>query len=130
MKKLVAWAVAAVVVTGLFLVGTTVTAGAEDGVDGCTAVPDSGPGFDFTESCNQHDRCYLQRPYGDDRAARKQCDVEFYHDMVDSCRQDNEGFWARRGCYGLAGVYYLGVRAFGGFGWAERNTADVTNPAA
>lgn len=100
-----------------------------DVVDGCTAVPDSGPGFDVTEACNTHDRCYFERPYGDDRSARKQCDVDFFWDMVDLCQDRHDGGLALRGCYSVAAVYYLGVRAFGGFGWAEGNSASIAEPA-
>ncbi len=103
---------------------------ADDVVDGCTAVPDSGPGFDFTESCNTHDRCYFERPYGNDRDARKQCDVDFFWDMVDHCRAAHpDSALALRGCYTVAAVYYLGVRSFGGFGWVDRNSASVVDPA-
>ena len=120
-------------VSGLFLIGSVTAAGAQtDNVDGCTAVPDSGPNFDFTEACNTHDRCYINRPYGNDRTARRQCDVDFFYDMADACRGDYEDQWlARQSCYGVAGVYYLGVRAFGGFGWVERNGngASVADPA-
>ncbi|MEL7155134.1 MAG: phospholipase A2 [Actinomycetota bacterium] len=131
MGKLVAWTLTVALVAGLLLFGTAAGAEAQTQVDGCTAVPDSGPNFDFTSACNTHDRCYLERPNGDDRAARRQCDVDFFYDMVDLCRADYPGRWfARQGCYSVAGLYYVGVRAFGGFGWLERNTASVTDPAA
>ncbi|MEM9132965.1 MAG: phospholipase A2 [Actinomycetota bacterium] len=129
-RRLMASALAVVMLSGLLLFASPAAAqDVEDDVDGCTAVPDSGPGFDFTEACNTHDRCYLERPYGDDRSARKQCDVDFFWDMVDLCRERHDGGLALRGCYSVAAVYYLGVRAFGGFGWVERNTGSLADPA-
>lgn len=131
MRKLLVWTMAIGLLSGLFLFGPVAGAGAQTQVDGCTAVPDSGPNFDFNAACDVHDRCYLERPYGDDRAARRQCDVEFFYGMIDSCRADYGDRWfARRSCYSVAGLYYVGVRTFGAFGWIERNTASVTDPAA
>lgn len=126
---------AAFVILGLVLglgIGGANAAGAEVKVDGCTLVPDSGRTFDFNEACITHDQCYLERPYGDSAAARKQCDVEFYWDMVDSCRDDwpKRSQWVKRSaCYGVAGVYYLGVRALGGFGWTDGTTAPIAEGA-
>ncbi|MEM8925647.1 MAG: phospholipase A2 [Actinomycetota bacterium] len=128
--KIAAWVMTFGLVTGLMLFGPTVAAGADDRVDGCTAVPDAGPNFDFLDACNEHDLCYLDRPYGDDRAARRRCDREFFDAMIAACRADYEGRWlTRSSCYGVAGVYYVGVRAFGAFGWIDRNSASITDPA-
>lgn len=97
-------------------------------VDGCTAVPDSGPGFDFTEACNDHDRCYYERPYGDSADARRQCDRDFLAAMRQWC-DDEWSSWrdelTRRGCRSVAWLYYVGVRLFGGFGWSERSDASL-----
>ena len=65
--------------------------------NGCSFVPD----FDFEECCNRHDICYC---IGGDAAARLSCDQELRDWIAD------DGFI--RGI--LAGIYYAGVRAFGG----------------
>lgn len=127
MRRLLAGVMVVGLMSGLFIGGAT-AASAETGVDGCTAVPDSGRTFDFNDACDSHDRCYLNRPHGNDAAARKQCDVDFYWDMIASCRNDwpRRSQWLQRGsCYGVAAVYYLGVRAFGGLGWDEGQSAPL-----
>lgn len=108
--------------SSLLVVVPTTVAGAETVVDGCTAVPDSGPVFDFTEACNDHDRCYLERPRGDSWWDRRQCDRDFYRAMIDACqdRYPRRSQWFKRGsCYGVAVVYYLGVRVLGALAWDE-----------
>ena len=78
----------------------------------CTGVPDTLPGiFDFTAACESHDACYAE---GVDRLA---CDEAFRADLLASCAtQHPEAFDVRRYlCFGLAELYYLGVRLFGGF---------------
>ncbi|MEM7337732.1 MAG: phospholipase A2 [Actinomycetota bacterium] len=126
MRRLAMWATAGLM--ALTVMATPAVAGAQEqepGVDGCTAVPDSGRLFDFTESCNGHDRCYRDRPYGNSSDARKQCDDEFYGAMVDSCATTWPDSRFRRSlCEGVAGVYWTGVRLFGGFGWSQRTDAD------
>jgi hypothetical protein len=78
----------------------------------CTGVPDAiPPVFDFTASCEQHDACYAQ---GVDRQA---CDVAFREDMIAECEtQHPDALDANRyACLSFAELYFLGVRAFGGF---------------
>ena len=130
--------VAGLLSTGLFstvLAGGATAAGNATtviDVDTCTAVPDAGRLFDFTDVCRTHDSCYIDQPYGSRAAARRQCDVEFYWDMVDSCRADwgRRSQWLKRsGCYGVAGVYYLGVRALGRLAWEEGEPAPLAEAA-
>lgn len=118
-----------VVLLGLatLLVAPTPSA-AQSEVDRCTAVPDSGRTFDFTDACADHDRCYLERPDGDSSDDRRQCDRDFYAAMVDHCETawpDRSDFWSRRACRGVAWLYYLGVRWFGGFAWNIGTDAPV-----
>lgn len=84
--------------------------------DGCTAVPDSGALFDFHDSCDAHDRCYVFTPFGNNSSGRSACDQVFYWDMVSDCRTMwpawYQGF-QRAGCQSVAWTYYVGVRTFG-----------------
>jgi hypothetical protein len=78
----------------------------------CTGVPDTLPGiFDFTPPCQAHDVCYAA---GVNRLA---CDLKFREDLAGACRaQHPDVFDSRRyTCLGLAELYFLGVRLFGGF---------------
>lgn len=83
----------------------------------CTAVPDSGPFFNFHNSCHWHDWCYDVHPYGGGYSGRLSCDNGFLSRMRSSC-YDRYSHWyqvpARGICYGIANDYYVGVRAFGG----------------
>ena len=82
--------------------------------NGCTAVPDSGYGFDFNASCNDHDNCYEFQWYGSSANGRKSCDVRFLNNMRAHC--DTRSSWGQRvACRSVAYTYYYGVRAFGGF---------------
>lgn len=109
-----------VTVASLGFAGAAPAAAHEPGEDGCTLVADSGYFFDFHEACDDHDRCYIDRPYGSSSEARARCDGEFFDAMVASC-QDR---WPKRRqvgrrivCYGVAAAYYVGVRGLGGFSW-------------
>ena len=76
-------------------------------------VPDYGSVFDFTEACYAHDQCYgdIESPLD-----RQTCDRQFLSDMLASCNEMwPEDLDSRRSCYGVALLYYLGVRAGGGF---------------
>lgn len=112
----------------LLVVVTPAVATAETSVDGCTAVPDTGRTFDFTDACSQHDRCYIERPHGDSANARRQCDREFRADMLDHCDDrwpSGRDRLARRSCQAIAWIYYGGVRLFGGLAWGDGGTAPV-----
>jgi hypothetical protein len=92
----------------------------EPGTNGCTLAPDTGqlPVFyDFHRSCDHHDLCYRDKPYGDTSAGRKACDDAFRADMKAWCNGHYHSWWqvpARVACRGVANVYYVAVRAFGG----------------
>ncbi len=84
--------------------------------DGCSYVPDSGPTFNFHHACVHHDGCYL---YG--WASRSTCDWWFRNDMRSSCRAMHSYYsWRRAACYGVANVYWSGVRAFGWLAYRDR----------
>jgi Prokaryotic phospholipase A2 len=75
------------------------------GGTGDQLVPDSGPWFNFTAACANHDACYgAQR-------GQAYCDNAFRDDMYAHCATR---VWYQRGlCYGTADVYYDAVRRFG-----------------
>jgi hypothetical protein len=86
--------------------------------DACTASPDSGPFFNFHDSCHWHDWCYAVHPYGGGYYGRLDCDNGFLSRMRSSCYNRYPSWWqvpARGVCYGIANDYYLAVRAAG---WA------------
>ena len=55
--------------------------GQDPGKNGCTGVPDSPLGFNFTGACNTHDECYA-----DCNKTRAQCDEEFLANMQTICQ--------------------------------------------
>lgn len=128
MRRLIAAAITVTVVLSA-LVGAPTAAGAQGSdVDGCTAVPDRGRTFDFSGPCDDHDRCYLDRPHGDSADARRRCDVEFLAAMNEQCAvswPDRSDAWSRRSCKAVAWVYYVGVRLFGGLAWDSGATSPV-----
>lgn len=126
--RAMAFIAASVVVLGMVFVPTSIAAAADGEVDGCTAVPDSGPTFDFNDACDDHDRCYIDRPYGDDSTARRSCDRIFYADTKAWCNDrwsSRSDFFERGACKGVAWVYYVGVRAFGRSAWESGLTAPL-----
>ncbi|HEX5369650.1 MAG TPA: phospholipase A2 [Dehalococcoidia bacterium] len=83
------------------------------GVMGVFDVPDSGPSFDFSQACANHDACYSTN-HGTNEAARATCDNAFLNDMLTSCND----MWSRTDpqlyqCRTVAKVYYAGVRLGG-----------------
>ena len=79
------------------------------GVPGVIVVPDSGPSFNFSQACANHDACYAEH-HGEGEAARAACDSAFLHDMTSSC--DDE--WSRSSpqfdqCLKVAKLYYTAV---------------------
>ncbi|CAN5626982.1 hypothetical protein BH24ACT5_BH24ACT5_19440 [soil metagenome] len=88
------------------------------GTNGCTLSPDVSyvpVYYNFHNSCDAHDLCYIYKPYGNSSAGRKACDDQFYYNMRSWCR----GYYsswnpARYTCYGVAYTYYSAVRTFGG----------------
>jgi hypothetical protein len=91
----------------------------EPGTNGCTLAPDVGHVpvyFNFHRSCDRHDLCYRDKPFGDGRAGRKACDDAFRTDMRAWCNAHYDAWWqapARVTCRGVANVYYVAVRVFG-----------------
>ena len=86
--------------------------------DACTAVPDSGPFFNFHASCHWHDWCYDVHPYGGGYNGRLACDNGFLSRMRTQCYNRYPNWYqvgSRYVCYGIANDYYLGVRVAG---WA------------
>jgi hypothetical protein len=85
-------------------------------------VPDSGPTFDFTDACAEHDECYGG---GGSEADRRACDEQFLMNMQVSCNEMWPGQLRKRfSCYSIALTYFLGVRlggwAFFDYGEEER----------
>jgi hypothetical protein len=76
-------------------------------------VPDSGPFFDFTKACYNHDECYADSPQGP--AARAACDMAFSQQMRASCSEMWPSWIDPRlyKCDALATLYYEAVRAGG-----------------
>lgn len=131
LRPLVAVVVAALMATTLAVTAATTPAGAEPAgapaaasvtgaqlVDACTLVPDSIPGvFDFTPACLVHDECYGARS-----TSRLACDVRFLDLMKASCDDARVTLERNRDrCLNLAGIYFYGVRLFGGFFWNDVN---------
>lgn len=107
---------ALVITSGLAFISSPASAhGAE--VNGCTAVPDSGYGFDFHEICDDHDRCYGTKPYGDGWRGRLACDRTFRSAMLDYCKRHDWFTTKRAACDTVAIAYYIGVRTFGWAFW-------------
>ena len=68
-------------------------------------VPDSGPWFNFTAACANHDACYGAQ------MGQPECDNAFRDDMYAHCATRP---WYQRGlCRSTANVYYDAVRRFG-----------------
>jgi Prokaryotic phospholipase A2 len=75
------------------------------GGTGDQLVPDSGPWFNFTAACANHDACYGAQ------LGQAYCDQRFRDDMYAHCATR---VWYQRGlCRGTANVYYEAVRNFG-----------------
>jgi hypothetical protein len=113
-------AAAALSVGGVGLWAGGAASAHEPGTNGCTLAPDVGyvpVYYDFHRSCDLHDLCYLNKPYGDNDAGRKACDDEFRANMRGWCAAYYSRWWqapARVACYGVAETYYTAVRTFGG----------------
>jgi hypothetical protein len=107
---------AMLIFSGLAFVTTPVSAHGVE-VNGCTAVPDSGYGFDFHVICDDHDRCYGTKPYGDGWRGRRACDRVFRSAMLDYCTRHDWFTTKRAACDTVAIAYYLGVRTFGWAFW-------------
>jgi hypothetical protein len=105
------------------------------GTNGCS-VPflppnagDQGPGFNFHEACDQHDRCYVFHAAGGGYAGRKACDDMFYRLMADSVWRQPWWNWNPGWGLNVAGTYYWFVRAFGGQAFEDSNKWHRANVA-
>lgn len=79
-------------------------------------VPNRFFAADFTPACNKHDLCY-----SDCYRTKKECDREFYDDLVAVCRQTYSSGWEaipRELCEIAAWGYYQAVNQFGNRFWA------------
>ena len=68
-------------------------------------VPDSGPWFNFTAACANHDGCYGAQ------LGQAYCDSRFRDDMYAHCA--TRVWYQRALCRNTANVYYEAVRQFG-----------------
>lgn len=109
--------VTALVVVATLAFGLSPTLAHGANTNGCTGVPDSGYGFDFHEICDDHDRCYGAKPYGDGWRGRRGCDRVFRSAMREHCKQHEWYTTKRAACDTVAAAYYIGVRAFGWTYW-------------
>lgn len=115
-------AVALVVVAALAaatVLGPPPAAAHSAAANGCTGVPDSGYGFEFHASCDQHDRCYGSQPYGSGTLGRSRCDRVFRSEMLRYCERHWRLSLKRAVCESVAWAYYGGVRALGYPYWAK-----------
>ena len=86
--------------------------------DACTNAPDSGPFWNFHDSCHRHDDCYARKPYGNSQWGRLRCDSNFYSNMRSSCSSRCAWYDPRRGwCNNAASIYGAAVVAAGWYYW-------------
>ncbi len=101
--------VAALVMVLLLVSGSTETKPAEAHgwpTNGCSHAPDSGPWFNFHESCDYHDRCLY---YG--WSTKAGCDYNFYLQMRSYCLNTYPWSHPYRGaCLYTAWIYYQAVK--------------------
>ena len=76
--------------------------------DFCTLVPDSPFGFSFGAICAIHDDNYGPNS----TVSRSTADQLFYDGMRNTCDVEYGGSAL---CNLMAGIYFIGVRLFGGF---------------
>lgn len=101
--------------------GSGIVEAHEPGTNGCTLSPDVGyvpVYYDFHRSCDLHDLCYINKPYGDSSAGRKACDDVFRVNMRSWCSNYYSRWYQaplRSACNATADTYYSAVRTFGGF---------------
>jgi hypothetical protein len=86
----------------------------EDPSDACNFVPDTFGAADFAPACSAHDACYGPLSSVD----RLQCDLLFLQALTAECASAYEFDFARLlTCNAVAGIYFIGVRLFGGFAY-------------
>jgi hypothetical protein len=73
------------------------------------------PELVFHRSCDTHDRCYHNKPFGNNARGRLKCDDKLLENMLDDCKDKWGNEWARRNiCKAAAQKYYRAVRTAGG----------------
>jgi RHS repeat-associated protein len=82
------------------------------GTDYCTIVPDAPAGIDISHACHHHDDCYVSN------ASQSTCDRNLLSDIFADCSKQG---YSLSVCTKLAGIYYVGVRSFGGFFYESRH---------
>ncbi len=73
-----------------------------------------------TGPCDRHDECY--QTCNPSSSARKACDRRMYDDMMNVCRMSAAPPEIKSRCFHFAGVYYMGLKAFGRGAFDERQT--------
>ena len=105
------------ILTTIGVVGVVPASAHNVGSNGCTAVLDSGYGFDFHNACDRHDQCYLNKPYGIDSSGRTLCDRAFLSSTWSHCSQYPALSSRGSVCRAVSKTYYYGVRLLGGPFW-------------
>lgn len=93
------------------------TFGEEHFTDGCTG-PSGGHNSLFLESCVKHDLCYHHEPASTGKS-RKECDDEFFNNLMDKCRIANDS----EKCERWARTMVKALRVFGGLAYKCDNSA-------
>jgi hypothetical protein len=78
-------------------------------VDSCSFVPDSFGLANFQPVCAVHDVCYSTASTTD----RLTCDLALLAGLQQACNVYPPGSPLRLTCYGVASIYFIGVRLFG-----------------
>jgi hypothetical protein len=86
----------------------------EEPTDACNFVPDTFGAANFARACLAHDACYSPISPVD----RLQCDLRLLQALTAECARAYPFDFARRStCNAVAGIYFIGVRLFGGFAY-------------
>jgi hypothetical protein len=72
-------------------------------------IPNQPGGFNFTDACNFHDRCY-----GTIGKTQQECDLAFYNGMQAACTAQAVGALQLAACQAIARAYYNAVILAGG----------------
>ncbi|CEM19548.1 unnamed protein product [Vitrella brassicaformis CCMP3155] len=78
--------------------------------DGCSGVPNKYGSVDFTEVCNEHDRCYYTLGSNAD-----DCNNDFRDALIRECQTSATSRFLLRACKLIANKYYIGVAATADF---------------
>lgn len=81
--------------------------------DGCSAVPEKGDVFDFTDACLMHDYGYDLLRHGVKSFHRYEVDKEMDDAMFAYCKEVDQGFFMDdAGCYAVDATYSIGLIAW------------------